>query len=281
MSAGRTAPRLAAGTLAVTILVVLSIGAARALELNVDALLDGFDALGIFLHDALPPSFADLDMDRVTQLLVDTVLIAFLATVIGLAVSLPIAMMAARNLFPRWVAFPIRWVLAAVRVLPSYLWAYLFVIVVGLGELAGVLAMALYSVGYLGKLQYEAIEGLPRITLDTARTMGLPKHELVRYVVLPESANNLLSQALFMFEYNVRATSIIGVVGAGGIGYLLNTYLQFRAYDRVVAILLLIFLLVVVIDWLSILVRRAFLEDHDDRRVSWRDVLVPWGTKSV
>lgn len=265
---------LGPGMIGAIVLVVLSLGAAHRLELTWDDLALGMHALEIFVGDAFPPDLSILD--RAWDGIVDTVLIAFLATVIGLALSLPLAMVAARNLFPAWVALPLRWILAAVRVLPSFLWAILFVIIVGPGNLAGVLAMALYTIGYLGKLQYETIEGLPRITLDTARTMGLPKHEQVRYVVLPEAANNLVSQALFMFEYNVRATSIIGVVGAGGIGFLLNTYLAFRAYDRVVTILLMVFALVVLIDAISLRIRRTFLEDADQHRPTWRQVMMPW-----
>ena len=135
--------------------------------------------------------------------------------------------------------------------------------------------MTVYTVGYLGKLQYEAIEGLSRTPLDASRAMGLSKIETALGVVIPESANELISQAIFMFEYNFRHGTVIGIVGAGGIGYYINLYLRFLQYDKVIAYLIIILVVVVIIDFLSIYARSYFNEEGDLKRPSWIDVFVP------
>ena len=127
--------------------------------------------------------------------------------------------------------------------------------------MSGVFAMTFYTIGYLGKLQYETIEGLSKDPLDAARAMGLKRGEIVQRVVIPEAGNNLISQLLFMFEYNVRHGSVIGIVGAGGIGYYISTYLKFLQYDKVIALLIILFFVVVIIDLLSIKARSYFVED--------------------
>ena len=205
----------------------------------------------------------------------ETIKIAFISTVFGVMISLPVSILASRNLNPNPVTFPFRFLLAACRSLPSIIWAIFFVILVGFGPLSGVLAMTIYTVGYLGKLQYESIEGMSNIPLESADSMGLSGVEKAIGVVIPEQANNLISQAVFMFEYNVRHGTVIGIVGAGGIGYYINLYLQFLQYDKVVAYLIIIFVVVVVIDLISIYVRSYFNEEGDLAPPKWLAVIIP------
>jgi len=213
--------------------------------------------------------------------IVETIRIALVSTVFGMVISLPIAILAARNISPAWISFSARLLLAASRSLPSLIWAILFVILVGFGPFAGVLAMTIYTVGYLGKLQYEAIEGMDGIPLESANSMGLSKIETSIGVVIPESANNLISQAIFMFEYNVRHGTVIGIVGAGGIGYEIKNNLSFLQYDRVFAYLLIIFVVVILIDLLSIYARSFFTEESDIDRPTWGGVFLPVGLSQV
>ena len=205
----------------------------------------------------------------------ETIKIAFISTVFGVMLSLPISILAARNLNPRFVTFPARFLLAACRSLPSIIWAIFFVILVGFGPLSGILAMTIYTVGYLGKLQYESIEGMSNIPLESADSMGLSKVEKAIGVVIPEQANNLISHAVFMFEYNVRHGTVIGIVGAGGIGYYINLYLKFLQYDKVFAYLIIIFFVVIVIDFISIYTRSFFNEEGDIKPPKWISVLIP------
>tara|TARA_B000000477_G_scaffold3348_1_gene3094 strand:- start:322 stop:792 length:471 start_codon:yes stop_codon:yes gene_type:complete len=144
-----------------------------------------------------------------------------------------------------------------------------------MGPLSGVLAMTVYTVGYLGKLWYEAMEGMNKTPLEAAQAMGLSKYETALNVVVPESANDLISHSIFLFEYNFRSGTIIGIVGAGGIGYYIDLYLRFLQYDKVVAYLLIIFLVVLIIDFISIYARSFFTEEDDLRTPSWFEVI--WG----
>ncbi|PDH25288.1 MAG: phosphonate ABC transporter, permease protein PhnE [Marine Group II euryarchaeote MED-G35] len=207
--------------------------------------------------------------------MIETIKIAFISTVLGGMISLPISILASRNLNPGFVTFPTRFLLAACRSLPSIIWAIFFVILVGFGPLSGILAMTIYTVGYLGKLQYESIEGMSNIPLESADSMGLSRVEKAIGVVIPEQANNLISQAVFMFEYNVRHGTVIGIVGAGGIGYYINLYLKFLQYDKVFAYLIIIFFVVIVIDFISIYTRSFFNEEGDINPPKWISVFFP------
>ena len=205
----------------------------------------------------------------------ETIKIAFVSTIFGSLISLPISILAARNLSSLGISYLARVFLAAARSLPSIIWAIFFVILVGFGPLSGVLAMTIYTVGYLGKLQYEAIEGMNSIPLEAARSMGLSKIEIATGVVIPEMANSLISQMIFMFEYNVRHGTVIGIVGAGGIGYYINLYLKFLQYDMVLSYLIIIFIVVLIIDFLSISARSYFNEEGDIAKPSWWNIFLP------
>ena len=201
--------------------------------------------------------------------MIETLKIAFVATILGFIGALCLSSFAAKNLMPMYIALPFRILLSATRSLPSLIWAIIFVIVIGFGPLAGVLAMTFYTVGYLGKLQYETFEGMPSDSLEVSKAMGLSHPATFTSVVIPETGNHLLSQLMFMFEYNVRHGTVIGIVGAGGIGYYINTYLKFLQYDKVLALLILIFIVVVVIDLLSLMVRSFVTDEGDVRQPKW------------
>ena len=200
---------------------------------NWASLENSLENLSIFFYESLwPPNWKVIEArsyptcDRNWDFLcspayigiMETLKIAFVSTGFGFIISLPLATLASRNLYSDSIALPFRFILAAMRTLPSIIWAIFFVILVGLGPVSGVLAMTFYTVGYLGKLQYETIEGLSNDPLDAARAMGLKNWRNCKESIIPETANYLISQLLFMFEYNVRNGSIIGIVGGVGIG---------------------------------------------------------------
>ena len=206
--------------------------------------------------------------------MMETLKIAFVSTVLGFIGAISLSSLAARNLTPLFVSIPVRVFLSAVRSLPSLIWAILFVIVIGFGPLSGVLAMTFYTVGYLGKLQYEVFEGMGNDPLEAGRAMGLSRPSIFFNIVIPENGNHLLSQLMFMFEYNVRHGTVIGIVGAGGVGYYISTYLKFLQYDKVFALLILIFIVVVLIDLLSLMVRSFVNEEGDVRKPTWLTLLM-------
>ena len=240
------------------------------------SLENSLENLSTFFHESLwPPNWKVIEArsyptcDRNWDFLcspayigiMETLKIALVSTGFGFIISLPLATLASRNLYSDSIALPFRFLLAAMRTLPSIIWAIFFVILVGLGPVSGVLAMTFYTVGYLGKLQYETIEGLSNDPLDAAKAMGLKNSEMIQRVVIPETANNLISQLFFMFEYNVRHGSVIGIVGAGGIGYYISTYLKFLQYDKIIALLIILFFVVIAIDLISIKARSYFVDD--------------------
>ena len=151
----------------------------------------------------------------------------------------------------------------------------MFVIIVGIGPLAGVLAMILYTIGYLGKLQYEEIEGINREPLEAARAMGLNHSEIVSKVVIPESGNTFLSQILFMFEYNVRHGTVLGLVGAGGIGLHIDRAMELDLYNHVMTYLLVIFVVIVIIDFVSLFIRSFVVDESEIGNPSIFTVLMP------
>lgn len=238
------------------LLLGLTLWAAASLEIRATR-LSGVGNLLQLLREAFPPDASLLGL--AFRAVLETLQIAFLGTLLGTLLALPLGLAGSRNLFGRAVTVPARLLLAGIRTLPALLWAVLFVVAVGLGPLAGVLASAVYTVGYLGKLQYEAIEGIDPAPLQAIGATGATRGQLIRFVVLPEAANHLLSQVLFMFEHNVRASSIFGFVGAGGIGFYIAGYLTVFRYQSVLTLLIAVFVTLLAIDYLSVRVRDRYL----------------------
>ncbi len=191
--------------------------------------------------------------------MLETIEMAFIGTMVGVVIAMPLSILAARNLNSKWVYAPIRALLAAIRTFPSILWAIIFVIMVGLGPFAGVLAIIMYTIGFITKLQYESIETIDSDPMDTVSSIGVSKWQLIRYVVIPESAPHLLSQVLYMFDYNVRQTSILGLVGAGGIGFYIINYIKFFEYGKAAVFMLVVLATVLVIDWISVKIRDKYI----------------------
>ncbi|MCS7117371.1 MAG: phosphonate ABC transporter, permease protein PhnE [Thaumarchaeota archaeon] len=213
--------------------------------------------LGAFISNALPPNPAPIPVLLLSM--VETVMIALAGTVIAVLIAVPLATLSTRSLFSTPVTTFFRLLLSVIRTVPSILWALLFVITVGFGPLAGVLGTAMYSLGYLGKLLYEAFDVVNKEVLDAVRMTGAGKLALMRYVVIPESANYIISQSIFMFEYNVRASTILGLVGAGGIGFYILSYVQVLDYRSLTTTLLVVLVFVVAFDFISSKLRSRFL----------------------
>jgi len=189
----------------------------------------------------------------------ETIQMAFIGTVVGIAIALPLSMLAARNLNSKFVYAPIRAILAAIRTFPSILWALLFVIMVGSGAYAGILAIVMYTIGFIAKLQYEAIETIDSEPMDAVGSIGVSKVQLITYVVIPESASHLLGQMLYMFDYNIRQTSILGLVGAGGIGFYIINYIKFFEYGKAAVFMIVVLVTVLIIDWASVKIRDKYI----------------------
>lgn len=267
------------GWLLAAVLLAALVWAWTGLDMDADRLDRAGNALTAISTEFWPPDFGQRGI--IADAMVETLQMAILATLFGTLISIPMGLIAARTVFPPWLAVPTRLAATAVRVVPILIWALLAVIALGPGPLAGVVALTFYTVGYLTKLQSESIEGIPRDALDAVRAMGAPRYQQAWHVVLPEAANALRAQALFMFEYNVRSSSIVGFVGAGGLGVLLDVARVFGAYDQITAYILSLFAIVVAIDGLSYLVRRRYIEQEERaQRPTWREVLMPFGQQA-
>ena len=213
--------------------------------------------IGIFAQDLVPPDAAALPV--VAGAMLETIEIAFAGTMLGFVGALPLALAANDTVSGRPVAGAVRMFLALVRTIPALLWAIVFVVAVGLGAGAGVLGLAMYSMGYMGKLFADAFDDIDPEVVEAVRGVGVGRLQLARFAILPEAANAVLAQTLFVFEYNVRASSILGFVGAGGIGFYLLGYVQSLQYDALMMAILVTFAAVVVIDQASVHIRRRFL----------------------
>lgn len=237
--------------------VLLIVSLARIGLLDAGRLGRGARNLGEFVTFLFPPDLSSLP--TLAGAMVETLEMAFVGTVLGMVLALPLALLASPMLFGSAVTGPVKLVLAVVRTVPSLFWAIIFVVAVGFGPAAGALAVALYSLGYLGKLLYETFDAVDPEVIEAIRGVGAGRLQLARYAILPEAANGIVAQVLFMFEYNVRASSIMGLVGAGGIGYYLLGYIQLLRYDLLFTALLVTLVVVIGIDRASALIRRLYL----------------------
>ena len=190
--------------------------------------------------------------------LLDTLAMSIAGTVLAVVISLPLAILAAPNTSPNAFLCQItRTVLAFLRSVPEIILGVIFVAAVGFGALPGVLALALHSVGMVGKFYAEAIEHVDPKPLEAARAAGATPMQVIVHSVLPQVFPQLADITLYRWEYHFRASAVLGIVGAGGIGFELMAALRLIAYDQVSAILLSILACVVVVDALGARLRKA------------------------
>jgi phosphonate transport system permease protein len=188
-----------------------------------------------------------------------TVQIALWGTFLAVFLAVPLGLASARNIAPAWIVWPVRRVMDLLRSIPDLVMATLFIVAVGLGPLAGVLALAMNTGGVLAKLFSEAVESIDKGPVEGVRaTGGTTLHEIV-WGVIPQVAPLWTSFALYRFESNSRAATVLGLIGAGGIGQTLFEAIQGFQYDRVAAIAIVIVVAVTLIDTLSQVMRKRLL----------------------
>jgi phosphonate transport system permease protein len=224
-------------------------------EVDLRRLWDGLPRLGRWAVRAWPPDFSELR--TLLTRAAETVAMATLGTTLGALIALPLCLMAARTLIPLpWLYLPARWLLNMLRGVDSFVFALLFVAAVGLGPFAGVLGVGLHAAGSIAKLWAETIETVEQGPIEAAIMSGAGRLKVVVYALLPEVMPSLASIALYIWEFNVRASTVLGIVGAGGIGQELKSSIDLLDFPRVFAILLIILAMVTVIDQISASVRR-------------------------
>jgi len=247
-------------TLRVSIFLAIIIYLAHSIGFfDIDRLARGSSNLIIFAADLFPPDFGVTG--TLLYSIFETIQMALLGTVLGFTAALPLGLLGARNVSGTGISALVRLLLGAIRTIPALLWAIIFVVAFGLGPLPGTLGLAVYSIGYLSKLYYEAFEAVDREIIEAVRAIGISRLKEIRFVMLPESMNHILSQLFFMFEYNVRSSAILGFVGAGGIGFYMISYIQLFQYQRLTTAILLTLAVVLVIDFVSSRIRDRFLSN--------------------
>lgn len=243
-------------------LVVLAF---RQTEFNLPALFTGAADFWRFFGRLVPP-LSELGSDWGTYLpellppLVETLQIAYVGTFFGTLLAFPLIFLASANTatdpVSMWVA---RTLLTILRSIPDLLWAAILVPILVVGPLPGAIALTLFSIGILAKLGSETVESIDPGPLEALRAAGAGRVATIVYAVVPQVAATMVSYILYIFEINVRASVIIGYVGAGGIGFTLQERLNFFDYTGVGLIILVIFIVVLAIDGISVWARSKLI----------------------
>lgn len=225
--------------------------------LNFEKLAQGIPAIGTLAGESFPPDFTNI-RNWLSPLL-DTLAMSIAGSAIAVFFSIPLAFLAARNTSPHPIIFQVsRIILNALRSVPELIMGIIFVAAVGFGALPGVLALGLHSIGMVGKFFAEAIEHVDEAPVEAARAAGASKMQVLYHAVLPQVMPQFADVSIYRWEYNFRASTVMGMVGAGGIGFELMGSLRIMQYQEVFAILLVILLMVTLVDTLSGYLRKAF-----------------------
>lgn len=236
------------------IIIGLLIFSSKQSELNFIVLFQRGDNMAEYLSAYYPPDFSDWKY-YLSEILI-TISMGIWGTVMAAIASVPLSILASNNMCPVWIVQPTRRLLDAMRAINEIVFALIFVVAVGLGPFAGVLALFIHTTGTLGKLFSEAVESIEPGPVEGIRATGANPIQEVIYGVIPQVMPLWTSFTLYRFESNVRAASVLGIVGAGGIG--VSLYQSFGAfeYQKVCAILIILVLATGMIDLLSARVRK-------------------------
>ena len=209
----------------------------------------GLPALADFLARAWPPS---LDrFDRIGGAVLETFQMALVGTVVGVILSLPLGILAARGLAGRWLNAATRGLIALFRTVPDLVWALIFVITVGLGPFAGTLAIVVDTIGFCGRFFAEAMEEVDRGPQEALTALGAKRLGIVSGAVVPAAMPSFIATSLFSLEKATRSSVVLGLVGAGGIGIELKVSMDLFRFDQACTIILCIFVLILAVEQLS------------------------------
>ena len=229
------------------------------LDFSPARLVAGFHQLGWITMMMIPPDPGS-SLPAYLVALGETLSIALLGTTIGALVALPVSLLAARNIVPSGIfRFPVRRFLDSIRGVDTLIWALVWINVVGLGPFAGVLAIAVSDFGAFGKLFSEAIETADRKQVEGIRASGGSVLHEIRFGLMPQVLPVIAGQVLYFIESNTRSATIIGIVGAGGIGLQLAEQIRVLEWQKVSFLILMILVAVAAIDWISSKLRFAII----------------------
>ena len=215
---------------------------------------DSSKYFGDILSRMLPPDFSNLR--ELIYAMFETIEIAFLGTFIAIVLSIPLGLFSARNLAPNYFVYLVcKTVVIFFRAIPEFIIAMILVIAIGFGAMPGVLALGLHTMGFLAKFYAEDIEHINKGPIDALKSSGASKSQIISFGVIPQILPSFVANNLYILDRNVRMATMLGIVGAGGIGYELQSSFRMFEYERVSAIIILIFITIFLIDHFSAFIR--------------------------
>jgi len=226
----------------------------------------GLGKLGEIIASQMFPPTGYEQLPTFGQAIAETLAMAFLGTMFGAIAALPLSFLASKNMMPvRPVQFGVRRFADLLRGFDYLIWALIFVRAIGLGPMSGIMAIAIVETGTFIKLYSETIENLDTKQIEGIRASGGNRLQVIRFGVMPQVLPVILSNTLYLFEHNTRSASILGIVGAGGVGFLLSDRLRAYAWQEACLIIILIVITVYAIDYLSKIIRERFI--YGDKHV--------------
>ena len=225
------------------------------LDINfIKLVTDSSKYFGDILSRMLPPDFSNLN--QLIYAMFETIEIAFLGTFIAIILSIPLGLFSARNLAPNYFVYLIcKTIVIFFRAIPEFIIAMILVIAIGFGAMPGVLALGLHTMGFLAKFYAEDIEHINNGPIDALKSSGASKSQIISFGVIPQILPSFVANNLYILDRNVRMATMLGIVGAGGIGYELQSSFRMFEYERVSSIIILIFVTIFVIDHISSIIR--------------------------
>lgn len=250
-------PNIVLGGFLVSFVLSLLLVQTSGLFMNLD--LDQFFKTLLRFFPSSDSDFALMPWKDLVESLVVTLQVAIISTTFGFFIALPFAVISSEKLVHPILSRISRMILMFIRSVPGLIWAIIFVSLVGLGTVAGILGLSLYTSGYFGKLLYEYLEDIDRKPWGVLRQLGANRLESFKIAIWPKAKVGIASQLIFMLEYNIKSASLLGLVGAGGIGHYLMAALEWRNFGMAGTILLMILSLIIVTDFLSERLRAAIV----------------------
>jgi phosphonate transport system permease protein len=251
-------PRLLIGYAVIAALLLAAHAVAwEATDVSFGALIDGWRGMARFLDEAVPPDFSWAVLGPSLSAALVTLWIGLLGTTLSVPFALGLALLAARGTAPSpWLYQGTRSLLSFLRAVPDVVFALIFVTAVGLGPFPGVLALLCHNVGVMGKLWAEAVEDADPGPPQALRSAGAGRLQVATHALLPCVTPQMVGLLLYRFDVNVRSSLVLGLVGAGGIGFLINQSIKLFRFDQMMTHIVVVLVLIVAVDQLSALVRR-------------------------
>lgn len=238
----------------ILLLVIIIAWAWTGSDFRLDKLFASLPRMADFFSRMFPPDMTVAKTVFIST--TETIQIALFGTFLSIVFSFFLGLLAAENISPHWISQPTKWFLAILRGIPIILLALMFVSTVGLGPFPGVLAIALHSTGMLGKFYSESFENARQGPLEALDSAGANLWQKIRFGVLTQVGPDLARDTLFRFELNLRESLVLGLVGAGGIGFYILLYIRAFQYEKVATLTIVVLVMVLIVEQISVAIRR-------------------------